>query len=81
MVESPSRPAQPQGTASGRKTRLLHVDDNKINLQMLLMFVRKKGYGEALVELAEDGAEAFDIFMTLSHKHPAPDIVFMDVSK
>jgi hypothetical protein len=47
---------------------------------MLYTFVRKKGFGDALVSIAEDGAPAFDIFMTKTHDGSAPDIVFMDVS-
>jgi CheY-like chemotaxis protein len=56
------------------------VDDNKINLQMLHTFVRKKAFGDAFVSLAEDGAQAFDIFKAKTHDGSAPDIVFMDVS-
>ena len=80
LVESPCRPPPRRGKPSFRKPRLLLVDDNHINLQMLHTYVRKKGYGDTLVQLATDGAQAFDTFKSQTHKGEAPDIVFMDVS-
>jgi CheY-like chemotaxis protein len=77
---SPCCPPPSTDKPSSRKPRLLLVDDNKINLQMLHTLVRKKGYDNTLVHLAADGAEAFDIFKSQTHKSAAPDIVFMDVS-
>ena len=58
-----------------RKPRLLLVDDNKLNLQLLHTFVKRNGYDVDLCQLAEDGAQAVNVFQTFS-----PDIIFMDIS-
>ncbi|SMY21138.1 unnamed protein product [Zymoseptoria tritici ST99CH_1A5] len=64
-------PSSPQT----RRPRLLLVDDNKLNLQLLHTFVKQRHYGEDLCQLAEDGSQAVTVFDSF-----APDIVFMDIS-
>lgn len=65
----------PPNSLQTRKPRLLLVDDNKLNLQLLHTFVKKREYGEELCQLAEDGSQAVDAFESFS-----PDVVFMDIS-
>jgi CheY-like chemotaxis protein len=62
------------------KPRLLIVDDNKINLRMLHTYVRKKGFKDDVVDLADDGAKAVDIFKRRAHAKDWPAVVFMDIS-
>ncbi|KJX98925.1 hypothetical protein TI39_contig382g00015 [Zymoseptoria brevis] len=64
-------PSSPQT----RRPRLLLVDDNKLNLQLLHTFVKQRHYGEDLCQLAEDGSQAVTVFDSFT-----PDIVFMDIS-
>ena len=77
-VMEPSRPNPIDIPA--RKPRLLLVDDNKINLEMLHTFVRKKGFLNDVVDLADDGAKAVDIFKRQTYAADAPAVVFMDIS-
>lgn len=44
-------------------------------MQLLNTFVKKRGYGDDLCQLAEDGSQAVDAFEAF-----APDVVFMDIS-
>lgn len=47
------------GRTAGAQNHVLLVDDNKINLQLLVMFMKKCGY---TYEEAENGQEALDKF-------------------
>lgn len=58
-----------------RKPRLLLVDDNRLNLQLLHTYISKKGYDGAVARTAEDGQQALEIY-----KEFMPDIIFMDLS-
>lgn len=63
-----------------RKPRLLLVDDNKVNLKLLHTFVKKKGYGNDIVDIAEDGLQAVNIYTARANHSVPPDIIFMDIS-
>ncbi|KAK5128756.1 hypothetical protein LTR85_000089 [Meristemomyces frigidus] len=67
-------------TVPTRKPRLLLVDDNRVNLQLLHTFVKKKGYGDDIVKTAEDGLQAFNSFKASASDGVPPDIIFMDIS-
>jgi CheY-like chemotaxis protein len=56
------------------------VDDNKINLELLHTFVKRRGYGTDIVHTAADGQAAHDMFKERSDLELAPDIIFMDIS-
>lgn len=64
-----------QPGAQSRKPRLLLVDDNRLNLQLLHTYLLKKGHDSALIRTAEDGRQALDIYREF-----LADIVFMDLS-
>lgn len=53
------------------------MDDNKLNMQLLHTFVKRKGFA---VETAEDGLQAYEAFRSLTMLDQPPDIVFMDIS-
>ncbi|KAK4542686.1 hypothetical protein LTR36_006258 [Oleoguttula mirabilis] len=72
--------ATPSVTVQGHKPRLLLVDDNKINLQLLHMFVKRRGYGPDMVQTAEDGLQAVNAFRASSDNGVPPHIIFMDIS-
>jgi CheY-like chemotaxis protein len=63
-----------------RMPRLLLVEDNKINLQMLHTYVRKQGFTDDMVSLATDGAQAVEAFKSQAQAKMAPDIILMDLS-
>lgn len=58
-----------------RKPKLLLVDDNRLNLNLLDTYVKKRGYGGDLCHLAEDVWQAVNAFEQFT-----PDVVFMDIS-
>lgn len=58
-----------------RKPRILLVEDNKVNMNLLHTFVERKGYGQDICKLAEDGQEGVDQFDKF-----VPDVIFMDIS-
>jgi signal transduction histidine kinase/CheY-like chemotaxis protein len=65
---------------SAKPPRLLLVDDNKVNLRLLQMFMKKRKYMD--VYSAEDGSQAVSVYrdlITQQQPHP-PDIIFMDIS-
>ncbi|KAM3422888.1 Hybrid signal transduction histidine kinase B [Cercospora zeina] len=64
-----------QPEMQARKPRLLLVDDNRLNLQLLHTYVSKIGYDERLARTAEDGQQAVEVYKSF-----LPDIVFMDLS-
>lgn len=81
-----SAPTDPAESKSKSKTGLnvLLVDDNKINLQLLVMFVKKCGFSYAE---AENGQEALDKFIEESigdQQNPKAkkgfDFILMDIS-
>jgi CheY-like chemotaxis protein len=55
--------------------RLLLVDDNKINLRLLRMYMRRRNY--PIVDEAENGLEAVD---AMQNREEGYDIIFMDIS-
>ncbi|KAF5009013.1 hypothetical protein FDECE_4751 [Fusarium decemcellulare] len=63
------------------KPHVLLVDDNKINLQLLVMFMKKCGFS---YQEAENGQEAVERFKEASLRGPKPtrafDYVLMDIS-
>ncbi|VUC28961.1 unnamed protein product [Clonostachys rosea] len=83
-VEVPP-PPPPSGPKSGSKLHLLLVDDNKINLQLLVMFMKKCKF---TYEVAENGQEALDKFRAGCLNGPGGggsaakrfDFVLMDIS-
>jgi len=64
-------PTAPAATAAPVSHRILVVDDTATNRQILAVFLKKLGH---VVELAEDGAKAVDMFSTKPF-----DLVIMDV--
>ena len=68
------------GSVQSRKPRLLLVDDNKINLQLLHSFAKKQGYGADIITNAEDGLQAVESFKAKSESGAPPDVIFMDIS-
>ncbi|KAI4715339.1 hypothetical protein E4T48_08484 [Aureobasidium sp. EXF-10727] len=75
-AEEPQGPAKQEGGA--RAIRLLLVDDNKINLQLLVRYCKSKKHDYVT---AEDGVEAVQAFS--SHQQDAAtkfDFVCMDIS-
>lgn len=67
-VDAPSEPIL-------RSPRLLLVDDNKINLNLLRMYISRRKY--AGVKEAENGQEAVDAFRNAPEGF---DVIFMDIS-
>jgi CheY-like chemotaxis protein len=80
--ETPVKGAPPQQNGvqdSSAKPRVLVVDDNKINLNLLKSFLsRKRKY--AGVGSAENGQQAVDLFISNAEQAKPYDIVFMDIS-
>ena len=72
--------AAPPTKMQARRPRLLLVDDNKVNLKLLHSFINKRGYGPDIVDTAEDGLQAVNIFQDKAKDGLAPDVVFMDIS-
>ncbi|CAK1361858.1 unnamed protein product [Cercospora beticola] len=64
-----------QAATQTRRPRLLLVDDNRLNLQLLHTYVSKIGYDATMARTAENGLQAFEIYKSF-----LPDIVFMDLS-
>jgi CheY-like chemotaxis protein len=77
-----SRPPPPRLLAENRKPqnypRLLLVEDNNINLNLLRMYMRKRQYD--IVDEAENGLEAVRKFTSAGGNGGGYDIVFMDIS-
>ncbi|GIZ46402.1 hypothetical protein CKM354_000952800 [Cercospora kikuchii] len=73
-IESDASSERPAETQT-RRPRLLLVDDNRLNLQLLHTYVSKIGYDATMAKTAEDGQQAFE-----TYKSFLPDIVFMDLS-
>ncbi|KAF2216376.1 hypothetical protein CERZMDRAFT_81499 [Cercospora zeae-maydis SCOH1-5] len=67
--------SEKQPEMQARKPRLLLVDDNRLNLQLLHTYVSKIGYDASLAKTAEDGQQAVEIYKSF-----LPDIIFMDLS-
>lgn len=67
----PTRPEQ-------REARLLLVDDNHVNLNLLRTFLVKRGYQS--VTLAEDGQQAVDTYADALKAGTPHDVIFMDLS-
>ncbi|KAF2798558.1 hypothetical protein K505DRAFT_357404 [Melanomma pulvis-pyrius CBS 109.77] len=61
-----------------RSPRMLLVDDNRINLKLLLTFMKKRKYINATT--AEDGLQAVNAYQALLDRDQPPDIVLMDIS-
>jgi signal transduction histidine kinase/DNA-binding NarL/FixJ family response regulator len=61
-------------------SRILLVDDNAINLRLLQVGMKKRGYTS--ISSASDGLQAVNIYRTLLHSVPSatPEIIFMDLS-
>ncbi|KAJ4379242.1 hypothetical protein N0V86_005287 [Didymella sp. IMI 355093] len=61
-------------------SRILLVDDNAINLRLLQVGMKKRGY--ASISSASDGLQAVNIYRTLLHSFPSatPEIILMDLS-
>ena len=82
---SPDKRPKPHGAVPTDDSgpRLLLVDDNKINLQLLQTFMRKRKYKH--IDSAEDGSIAVSAFKAAASS-PSPvdtgpyDMVFMDIS-
>ncbi|KAI1844007.1 hypothetical protein JX266_009873 [Neoarthrinium moseri] len=68
--------SQPKKDVSSSKLHVLLVDDNKINLQLLVMFVKKQGF---TYEEAENGQEALDKYKAAGSGRRF-DLVLMDIS-
>ncbi|KAK7947019.1 uncharacterized protein PG986_011340 [Apiospora aurea] len=85
--EDPSGSANGENTAGSGNLHVLLVDDNKINLQLLVMFMRKCGF---TYEEAMNGQEALDKFKDACLPGPRTtssdgasqhfDFVLMDIS-
>ncbi|KAJ4324105.1 hypothetical protein N0V94_001458 [Neodidymelliopsis sp. IMI 364377] len=63
-----------------RKLRALLVDDNTINLRLLQVGMKKRGY--TAISNAENGLQAVNTFRDLLYASPStpPDVVLMDLS-
>ncbi|KAF2763780.1 hypothetical protein EJ03DRAFT_54061 [Teratosphaeria nubilosa] len=73
IAEAPPAP-------QARMPKLLLVDDNKVNLNLLHMSAKKKEFGPNLVLLAENGQEAVEQYTQSLQAEFPPDIIFMDIS-
>ncbi|KAH6622176.1 CheY-like superfamily, partial [Boeremia exigua] len=60
--------------------RILLVDDNTINLRLLQVGMKKRGY--TAISSASDGLQAVNTYRTLLESSPPapPDIILMDLS-
>ena len=60
--------------------RVLLVDDNAINLRLLQVGMKKRGYTS--ISSASDGLQAVNTYCTLLHSNPStpPEIILMDLS-
>ncbi|KAF1362048.1 CheY-like protein, partial [Lizonia empirigonia] len=69
-----------KATSSKRTQRILLVDDNTINLRLLQVGVRKRGY--TAISSAQHGLEAVNTYRSLLHATPPspPNIILMDLS-
>ncbi|KAJ4353136.1 hypothetical protein N0V95_003608 [Ascochyta clinopodiicola] len=74
----PSTP--PASTSQSHTQRVLLVDDNTINLRLLQVGMKKRGY--TTISSAENGLQAVNTYRTLLHASPPspPDIILMDLS-
>jgi CheY-like chemotaxis protein len=72
--------AEPPSSRRTRQPRLLLVDDNKLNMTLLKMFVKKHGYDNKLIATAEDGQQAVDYYRAEAREGRPPDVIFMDLS-
>ena len=70
-------PRGPRPNPSASTPHVLLVDDNKINLQLLQTFMRKRNYTN--VSSAEDGQQALSAVQNAAQNYPF-DIIFMDIS-
>jgi CheY-like chemotaxis protein len=61
-------------------SRVLLVDDNAINLRLLQVGMKKRGYTS--ISSASDGLQAVNTYRTLLHSNPSapPEIILMDLS-
>lgn len=57
------------------RPRLLLVDDNRLNLDVLRNFAKKRGYGPEICRTAENGLQAVEAYQDF-----APDMIIMDLS-
>ncbi|KAF1933545.1 CheY-like protein, partial [Didymella exigua CBS 183.55] len=60
--------------------RVLLVDDNTINLRLLQVGMKKRGY--TFISSASDGLQAVNTYRTLLHSTPfaPPELILMDLS-
>lgn len=72
----PNPPLKPN--TSTRTQRVLLVDDNTINLRLLQVGMKKRGY--TAISNAENGLQAVNIYRDLLHSSSPPDITLMDLS-
>ncbi|XPS76378.1 hypothetical protein M3J09_008431 [Ascochyta lentis] len=75
------KPTTPNNNTSPLHTqRVLLVDDNTINLRLLQVGMKKRGY--TAISSAENGLQAVNTYRTLLHAVPSspPDIILMDLS-
>lgn len=56
----------------GKKSRILCIDDNRKNLQLLKLLLKRQGYS---VDLAQDGLEALQKI-----KQNPPDLILLDIA-
>lgn len=80
------RPAQEtQGSsafAGKHPLRIMVVDDNQFNLQLMKRILKRFGYDDAKIVAAENGWQALDTFMSYATDTPQPrpiDLIFMDM--
>ncbi|KAL1859108.1 hypothetical protein Plec18170_002223 [Paecilomyces lecythidis] len=72
---TPSLSRKGSSTGSERATRVLVVDDNRINLRLMLTFMKKRDF--AVLDAAENGKMAVDAVERMQEGY---NIIFMDIS-
>src|SRR6267378_8255159 len=74
MVSQPRRPLEPEHPGLGEISmpKILLVEDNEMNRDMLSRRLQKKGY---TVVTAQDGEKGYS-----SARSEAPDLILMDIS-
>ncbi|KAJ5294044.1 hypothetical protein N7508_008865 [Penicillium antarcticum] len=75
IPENTENPEDIEPAAEPRKPRILVVEDNKINLNLMLTFLKKQNINT--VDSAENGQLAVD---AVERMQPGYDIIFMDIS-
>ncbi|KAJ9226499.1 hypothetical protein DTO169C6_1227 [Paecilomyces variotii] len=72
---APSLSGRSSSVESNRATRVLVVDDNRINLRLMLTFMKKRDF--AVLDAAENGKMAVDAVERMQEGY---NIIFMDIS-